>query len=273
MECTQVRTRAFLNISSIGMLSDKQHENLESKYFAEDRIKKLFEEYPNELLGLKLRFSLDVNPKMNEHVLDRTLEIADKLEKRLVVHVTNPAMNIEKLALALRPGDIFCHMYQGKNQSILKEDGTVREGIIEARSKGVLFDACNGRSNFSTDVAIKAMTHKFIPDIISTDLTTSTLYKEPVISLPFVMSKYLALGMGLMEIIRRCTIVPAKLIGLNNGLGTIQKNGLADLAIIKIKNKKVTFTDIYKNVINGSKVIVPQVTIKDGEIVYRQTDF
>ena len=272
-ENTQLRTKALLNISPIGMLNDMQHENLDPKYFDEKRMRELFETYPDDLVGIKLRMSLDVNPEMKEETLYKTIEIAETLGKRLIVHVTNPAMDIEKMALALRAGDVFCHMFQGKNQSIIDENGKIRNGIIQAREKGVLFDACNGRSNFDTDVAKKAMQQGFIPDIISTDMTTSTLYIQPVISLPFVMSKYLALGMSLPDVIRKSSLFPAKLLGLDRQIGRIEEGFIGDIAIFKLKKKKVEFVDYLGKKMVGSEVLVPQATIKDGIIVYRQTDF
>lgn len=270
---TQVRIKAFLNISPMGMLNDRQHENLEPSYFDEERMQGMFNTYPDDLLGIKLRMSLDVNPAMNREVLYRTLEIARRLGKRLVVHVTNPAMDIEELAMALRPGDIFCHMYQGKGQSILDSKGNIRIGIRNARTQGVLFDGCNGRSNFDTDVARQAMEQDFVPDIISTDLTVSTLYMQPVVSLPFIMSKYLAMGMNLLDIIKRCTLVPASLIGMDQQIGLIKEGYKADVAILKLKNKEVHFTDYLGKKITGTEILVPQVTVKDGTVVYRQTDF
>lgn len=273
LESTQVRVKAFLNISPIGMMNDRQHENLDPVYFDEERMGVLFDRYPEELLGVKLRMSLDVNPVMGEETLYRTLDIAERLGKRLVVHVTNPAMDIERLAMALRPGDVFCHMYQGKGQSILDERGKIRTGIKNARKKGVLFDGCNGRSNFDSDVAVQAMRQNFVPDIISTDLTTSTLYMQPVISLPFVMSKYLAMGMELLDVIRRCTMVPASLVGMDGHIGQIREGFLADIAIFKLKNKEVHYVDYLGKEIVGTEVLVPQVTVKDGSIVYRQSDF
>jgi len=273
VDCTQVRVKAFLNISPIGMLNDRQHENLNPGYFDEQRLHELFEQYPLDLVGLKLRMSLDIDPALGEDTLYRTIEIADRLEKRLVVHVTNPAMDIERLAMALRPGDVFCHMYQGRGQSILDEKGFVRSGIKKARKKGVLFDGCNGRSNFDSDVAVPAIKQGFLPDIISTDLTTSTLYMQPVISMPFVMSKYLAMGMELVDVIKRCTSVPATLIGMGGQIGRVQEGFNADISVLKLKKKSVRFIDYLGKEIQGDKILVPQVTVKDGTIVYRQSDF
>ena len=273
LDHAQIGIRSFLNVSSFGMINDRIHEDLQPEAMNLERIASLFEQYPSDLLGLKLRFSLDICPNMKPDVLYRALEMAERLSTRLVVHVTNPAMDIEQLALSLRSGDVFCHMYQGKGQSIVTESGKVRKGIREAREKGVLFDACNGRSNFSAPVAQAAIEDGFLPDVISTDLTVSTLYRHPVISLPYILSKYLAMGMALGDVLAAVTKTPASLMGLEPAKGSLRIGGDADIAIFKNKRLDVVFRDFFGNAVKGNELLVPQITILNGRVAYRQTDF
>ena len=51
------------------------------------------------------------------------------------------------------------------------ENGQIWPGILEARKRGVIFDAANGRGNFGAATAKQALKAGFLPDIISTDLT------------------------------------------------------------------------------------------------------
>ncbi|WP_197027312.1 hypothetical protein [Oribacterium sp. FC2011] len=46
------------------------------------------------------------------------------------------------------------------------------KGLWKAKERGVLFDACNGRSNFDLDVCKEALAQGFTPDIISSDKNT-----------------------------------------------------------------------------------------------------
>ena len=88
-------------------------------------------------------------------------------------------------------------MYQGMGDTIIDSRGHVKPEIRRARERGVVFDASNGRSNFSFQVARPAV-GEFLPDIIS-DISPVTFYKRPAVSLPRLMSKYLArpaLGTG-----------------------------------------------------------------------------
>lgn len=107
------------------------------------------------------------------YALKRTVELADKLGNglRVYVHVVNPPCSIDEIVDTLRPGDIFGHMYQGEADTILNEDGTIKESVKRARERGVIFDEANGRLNYDLEVCKKALEQGFLPDIISSDMS------------------------------------------------------------------------------------------------------
>lgn len=92
------------------------------------------------------------------------------------------------------------HVFQGKGNTVLDEDGSVQEEVSAAQRRGVLMEVGNGRVNFNFPVAEKAMTQSFWPDIISSDATPATFHKDNAMwDLPRVMSKFLMLGMTLPD--------------------------------------------------------------------------
>ena len=173
----------------------------------------------------------------------------------------------------LRPGDVFCHMYYGDGDTILDEKGRVKPEIWKARERGVVFDACNGRNNFAFKTAVPAVREGFIPDIISTDISPITFYKQPAVSLPYLLSKYMGMGLSLEQVIDCATINPARLLGMEEELGSLNPGTEADIAVFKVKECQVTFGDYLGDVLKGDRILVPQMTIKGGEIVYCQMDF
>lgn len=265
------RINAFINISEQGLISFSFNECVDPAYFKADAIKRLAEKYPDEIVGIKLRTSKEITAPLTYEPLERTIEIAQELHLPVIVHVSNPSFSIEKLAMMLRPGDVFCHMYQGKGETILDGRGNIRKGILEARGKGVLFDACNGNGNYSFDVAVPAMEQGFYPDILSTDIGPLTCYKSPVISLPYLMAKYMNMGMPLKQVVKMVTCTPARQIGKEE-LGYLDLGTAADIAVLKRKEQKVQFCDCTGRKVEGHEILVPQLTVKDGQIVYRQTD-
>ena len=87
------------------------------------------------------------------------------------------------------------------------------------------------------------------------------------------MMKYLNMGMKLEKVIAACTSVPACLLGMKGKLGTLAPGALADAAVFRLGKKKLEVKDILGDSLTGETVLIPQMTILDGRIVYRQIDF
>ena len=262
--------KSFINVSSLGMLSCRTFENTKTADYEEERLLAMAKKYPDRILALKLRYSLDLNPAIDTECLDRCLAIAEKMGLPLVVHITNPPVDMAQIASRLRPGDVFCHCFQGKGHTILDEQGRVLKEVREAQKRGVLFDASNGTNNYSHRIARAALAEGFFPDFISTDCSNvfHSYYKPKCFALPYIMSKYLALGMSLEDVIRRVT-ADAAAFGKWEKKGHLIPGYDADIAIFKLAQQPVTFKDFADNEIEGSALLSPQLTIKDGVIVYR----
>ena len=273
MAYSDVRILNMLLVGSGGQVTDRYPEHLE-KLFDIPKIKKLFREYPDNLVGLKSRMSVGIiAPEDAEESIRATVELAGELGCNVSVHVTNPVMDLEKLAGILRKDDMICHIYQGKGkETCLDADGKVREGLLKARERGVLFDASNGCNNFDLEIAQKAVAQGFKPDIISSDINTSGFFLQPLHSLPRIMSKYLDFGMSLSEVLDTVTRVPARLVH-RESLASMAPGTEADLVIFKVKEKEVPYSDRTGHTFTGHQVIVPQLTMKDGVIMYCQADF
>ena len=244
------------------------------KYCDKKRLRGLFARYPENLVGLKTRMSVVIiAADAAVRSLSATVELADEFGCNVSVHITNPIMDLEEIGRILRKGDVICHMYQGKGaETILDAKGNVRKGILEAREKGVIFDASNGCNNYDLEVCRQAMAQGFWPDIISSDINTSGFYLQPLHSLPRIMSKYLEFGMTLAYVLVSVTMIPARRLG-RPGLASLEEGTTADIGIFDIRQKRVGYCDKAGHTLEGSRVIVPQLTMKDGKIMYCQADF
>ena len=273
---SDVRLLAQLLVASGGQLTSRDTENLDPELMDVKRIKELFRTYPNTLTGLKIRLSANIaSPETAKASLKKAVELGEELGCNLVVHITDPAMNLEKMASILRKGDVICHAYQNKGkETILDRNKNVREGILRARERGVLFDACNGKNNFDLKVAQTAIEQGFYPDIISSDVNTVSYYQGVLHSLPRVLSKYLTFGMSLEHILDAAVLMPARLIGRED-LASLKPGTEADLVIFKVEEREITYRDWTDgiNELKGHEIIVPQMTIKGGNVVYSQVYF
>jgi dihydroorotase len=225
-------------------------------------------------MGFKVRMSAGVlDPfRLTLEPLVEALGLGEELHLPVVVHVNDPNVDTAEIAALLRPGDVFCHVYAGEQENILDDNNKIKPEIRRARERGVIFDACNGRRNFLFSVANPAMNQGFYPDVVSSDVNVSCSYVHPVVSLPRLLSKYLALGMGFYDVIDTATIAPAQWLRDKN-LASLQEGTVADIALFKIVEKKVQYFDFINAAIEGNQVLVPQLTIKSGIIAYSQSDF
>lgn len=234
-----------------------------------ERLAREIAAHRDRLLGVKLRLSRGVVPGDGLELLRTGLEAAERSGTRLVVHVTNPPCPLEEILQLLRPGDIVAHVYHGRGDTILDPAGRIKEQVWAARKRGVFFDAANGNNHFSFEVARKAIEQGFLPDVISTDLTAKTMWLPKVYNLPHVLSKYLAMGLSLGDCIYRASTVPARLMGLGNGCGTLKEGSAADVAVFKMERAGRTYYDSAGAALTASTVLVPVLTVKSGVIVYR----
>lgn len=271
---SELTMKALINVASGGMSTNRYVENVRPEYYDENGLAYLFERYSDRILGLKLRIGKGISDGMGLEPLRASIRLAEKLNTLLALHPTHSLEPFTEIMPLLRRGDIFCHPFQQMGKySILDRGGKVQDCVWDAKEWGVVFDTAHGRVNFSLAVAQKAVAQGLFPDVISTDISTNSMYLKQVFSLPMVMTRFLALGMPLVEVIRACTETPARLMGMAGQIGTLQPGALADICIMRNQTRPVELVDMYDNTIKGDRVLIPQMTIKAGRIKYCHMDF
>lgn len=269
----QTRVLSLIHVSPAGMPTLRWHEEMNPKYYDAGAIRELGQRYPKQIVGIKCRQTRSIVGELGLEPLKATVKLADQVGLPVVVHVTDPPCTMDKLAEVLRPGDVLCHCYHGSGHTIIGDDGKVLPGIWAAKARGVVFDAANGKLNFSNIVARRAIAEGFLPDIISSDLTTMTFYMDYVFALPYVLSKYLSYGVDIKDVIAACTSTPAAWLDRQGELGTLAPGALADLAIFRLVERQTRHLDTQGNLFMADKLLVPQLTVLNGKITYCQIDF
>ncbi|HYO83060.1 MAG TPA: amidohydrolase/deacetylase family metallohydrolase [Bryobacteraceae bacterium] len=165
----------------------------------------------------------------------------------------------------LRPGDISTHMFRGP-VPWADAKGKLYPYLAEARKRGVLFDVGHGGGSFVMRHAVPAIAQGFWPDTISTDLHSGSM-NAGMMDMPTTMSKLLALGMPLKEVLVRSTDAPARAIGRND-LGHLTPGAVADVAVLRLMEGDFAFRDEAGASVRSRQRLHPEMTFKDGRVVW-----
>lgn len=183
----------------------------------------------------------------------------------LMVHVGNPPPLLEDVLALLRPGDVVTHAAHGKTGGILGRAGVLLPEVRDAIERGVLFDVGHGSSSFSFATAERAIEQGFRFDLCGTDLHRSNV-NGPVVSLARTMSKLLALGVPLAEVVRAATRTPAAAFALD-GFGALQEGAAANLSVFAVDEGEWELVDAERTVRTTRQMIRPVLSLLQGEVL------
>jgi dihydroorotase len=178
--------------------------------------------------------------------------------------VNNPPVEYAEVLALLRPGDIVSHFFHGRGSGILDAGGRIKAAVHDARRRGVLFDVAHGRNHVNFPVVRQALEQGFYPDTISSDLTRPGR-AGVVKDLPTTLSKFLSLGMPLVEVVRAATATPARAIDRSSDLGTLRVGAIADAAVFVVEDGRFRYADADGNSLDGEKRWTPRLTIRGGQ--------
>ena len=142
----------------------------------------------------------------------------------------------ELVTKKLRPGDIYTHVYSGLRGE-QDPSGRVNPALLEGRKRGVIFDVGHGGGSFLWRIAVPAIKEGFLPDSISTDLHIGSM-NAGMKDMLNVMSKFLAMGLSLDDVIARSTWNPAREIKQEE-LGHLSVGAAADVAVLRLEKRPV----------------------------------
>lgn len=264
---SQTRVLAFLNISAEGMQAEHE-QNLEEMDPKMSAI--IARKYKNYIVGFKLAHynGHDWRPT------DRAIE-AGRMAGNLPVMVdfggARPPLSIEELFLDhFRPGDIFTHCYAelggGREYVYDLAAKKVKPFIWEAKKRGVVFDVGHGGASFAFSQAIPSIKDGFLPNSISTDLHVGSM-NGTMKDMLTTMTKFLAIGMNLHDVIEASTWNPAKEIQRYE-LGHLSVGAVADVAILNFRDGKFGLFDVRGYKVETDKKLECEMTIRGGKIVY-----
>ena len=262
----QAKTNVFalMNISEDGIVHQEELADL-SKINQEKNLARLAQ-FPKFIVGIKARMSKTVVG--DNGILP--LKLAKELQKKakgipLMVHIGSAPPTLDEVLSLLESGDIVMHCYNGKPNGIMDKNEKVKPFVLDAYSRGILFDIGHGTDSFNFKVGKKSVQENFLCQTISTDIYHRNRENGPVFDLATTMEKALYLGISLENILKMVTENPAKNFHLTTK-GVLEVGKDADLTLFKIKNKEKYLIDSNGNEAIVSKEIQPTMTIVGGKV-------
>ncbi len=263
---SQTRVLAFISIAGRGMLGTVHAQDLSDMNPVATAF--IMKEYPDVIVGIKAHHyrGHDFTP------VDRAVQAGNLTKKPVIVDFggSTPRLSIQELFMKhLRPGDIFTHTFAYSlpgRESIVDENDKLKTFVLEAQKSGRVFDVGHGAGAFQWHVAANAINQGFLPNTISTDLYRSSR-NAGMKDMANVMSKFLALGLSVEDIILRSTWNPAKVIQKPE-LGNLSVGSEADIAVFNVREGNFGFMDARGTVMKGTKKFEAELTLRSGRIVW-----
>jgi len=270
---SRARIYAFVHIANNGLSAFPVAELYNIDNAQVDACAMALAENPDFLIGVKVRMSENIIFKHGVEPLKRGIQACEKCgwPARMMVHIGGVATSelMTDILNLLRPGDVLTHCYTGAPNisgafTNIVQDGKLLPAALAAKQRGVVFDVAHGGGSFDFTVAEVAIPAGCTPDTISSDIHVVSGNSPGVPFLPNVMSKFLALGFPLEQVVSMATSAPAKIINRAPKIGTLQLGAPGDVAIMDLVEGPVTFVDTRNNKRDGKLLLKPVQTVING---------
>jgi dihydroorotase len=192
---------------------------------------------------------------------------------------------IEQVVKLLKPGDILAHPFTRHPGGFVDKNGKVHEIVRKALDMGLKTDVGHG-SHFSYRLAKIAIGAGIIPDTLGADMHGYNTYVPPPpgtpgglhpdaenhpfagqarFSLTQAMTSMLALGIDLKRIVEMVTTNPAKMIRLENEVGTLKPGVVADVSVLDDLRGRFRLFDNEKTEVIAERLLQPSFCLREGK--------
>ena len=255
IERSAVRILAYLHVSFAGIYAFSNRimvgESHDPRLLAARETVEVAEANRDVVIGIKVRIGRHASGPSGITPLDVALQAADETGLPLMVHIDEPPPTYEAVVERLRPGDVLTHAFRPFPNAPVSRDGRVKPAILAARERGVLFDIGHGMGSFSWKSARAMLAEGFLPDTISSDVHAMCI-NGPAFDQVTTMSKFLALGLSLGDVIARSTVKAAEALQRPE-LGSLRVGSVGDASILSLRSGAFPLGDVLGEVITAEE--------------------
>ena len=264
IEPSPVRILPYLNVAFPGIFAFSKTvmvgECADMRLIDPRDVVRVARENKDLVLGIKVRVGKSASGTSGIMPLDIALDVAEEVGLPVMAHLDAPPPSRHEVMSRLRPGDILTHCFRPFPNAPVHPDGKVREEILAARARGVIFDIGHGGGSFGFATARGMLAAGFLPDAISSDVHVVSI-DGPAFDLLTTMSKFLCLGVDLATVIKLATVGPASAIKRPD-LGTLKAGSVGDATVIDLTSGKFDYSDSI-----GERLIGDRRLLSTGVVV------
>ena len=267
IEESLVRIIPYLHISFAGIFGFSKTimvgESEDIRLMAPIDAVRVVEENRDIIAGIKVRLGRHASGIHGMTPMTYALQVAEEVDLPMMVHIDEPPPSYEAVLEAMRPGDVLTHCFRPFPNSPVNGVGEVKDEVLAARERGVLFDIGHGMGSFGFETAKAMLDNGFMPDTISSDIHELCI-DGPAYDQVTTLSKFLCLGMDLSDVIAASTVNAGRALQMPE-LGVLEVGGIGDASILSIEEDEFPYEDVLGEILVGDKRIAAKGAVVNGE--------
>jgi dihydroorotase len=266
IEPCQVRILAYLHVSHAGIYGFSHRvmvgESEEIRLMNPIDAVQVADANRDLIVGIKVRVGRTSSGASGIVPLQIALEVANEVGMPLMCHIDHPPPTYEEVVSLLRPGDVLTHAFRPFPNAPCTAQGTVKQVVLQARERGVLFDIGHGRGSFAFKTARAMLANGFYPDTISSDVHILCI-NGPAFDQVTTMSKFLCMGMPFPDVVAASTVKAAMALRRHE-LGSLKPGSVGDATLLSIKEGKFDYEDVVGEHLIGDRRIISEGVVVGG---------
>jgi dihydroorotase len=290
-EPSKTRVLCFISAYLVGGLEGHYYPEL----YGPDQVNvahtvRVAKENPDLVRGIKAHAEIGGASRWGLDVIKLGKEIARGAGLPLYIHLgqlwpekegthIDPDELVRELVPLMDAGDVLAHPFtRHPGGFISTETGNVHPIVWAALDRGVTVDVGHG-SHFSFDMARQVIAAGIKPYTLGADMhgynvkipnagddrSKNPFFGVAPFNLTNAMSKLLVLGMNLTEVIATVTSNPAKMLGMQDQIGSLAPGREADISVLEVSDGAFELSDNSGVSVTASQIIIPSFCLRAGE--------
>lgn len=266
IEPSQTRILVYLHVSFAGIYAYSRTvmvgESEEMRLMAPADAVRVAEANRDLIVGIKVRVGKFSSGTSGLHPLNAAMQVAEETGLPIMAHIDDPPPSYEDVLAQLRAGDVLTHAFRPFPNAPTTRQGKVKQAVLDARRRGVLFDIGHGKGSFAFATARAMLANGFLPDTISSDIHALCI-DGPVFDQVTTLSKFLCLGMSLPDVIAATTVNAASAIKRPE-LGSLKPGSVGDATVLALREGRFDYVDVVGEHLEGNQRLTSEGVVVAG---------